>query len=132
MLLFVLSFVWFGCEQKEPPKRPVIEREAPKPLVVQEDNGKYTEWYPGRKQIKMTGRKNKEGERSGIWKYFSEQGVELSVTVYTAGKKDGHIIVKRPSGVLSYVGEYEMDEPVGIWKMYNENGELIETKDYSK
>lgn len=132
IFLFVIGFLWVGCEQKQPPKRDVVKEETVKPLVVQESNGKYTEWYPGRKQIKITGRKNEKGEREGIWKYFSEQGVEISVTVYNAGKKDGHIIVKRPNGALSYVGEYAMDEPIGIWKMYNENGELIETKDYSK
>jgi len=82
--------------------------------------------------LKITGRKSKDGERVGVWKYFSERGVELSIVVYNNGKKEGHTIVKYPNGAVHYSGEYLNDEAIGVWKIYNEEGQLTETKDYSK
>jgi antitoxin component YwqK of YwqJK toxin-antitoxin module len=130
-LAFTL-FLWTGCAGDEKPKRPEIKEEVYRPLVVEDDNGKFTEWYPGHQQVKITGRKDKEGRRSGIWKYFSEQGLELSITVYNQGAKDGHTVVKYPNGAVHYSGEYLNDKPIGEWKFYNEKGQLTETKNYSK
>src|SRR5690554_295016 len=121
-----------GCGEKEAPKRPEVKDEEYRPLIVEDDNGKYTEWYPGHKQLKITGRKDRDGNRSGIWKYYSEDGVELSITVYNKGTKDGHTVVKHPNGAVHYTGEYLEDEPIGEWKFYNELGQLTETKNYSE
>lgn len=129
-ILVLLLLISASCGQNEAPQRPEQPKQEFRPLIVEEENGKYTEWYPGHKQMKISGRKNAKGERAGIWRFYSEQGVELSVTVYTDGLKDGHIIVKHPNGALHYTGEYINDEPVGEWKFYNEKGELIETKLY--
>jgi|SRR5690554_1251390 len=130
-LAFAL-FLWTGCGGDEKPQRPEVKKQEYKPLVVEDENGNYTEWYPGHKQLKMTGRKDKEGRRSGIWKYFSEQGVELSITLYNKGLKDGHTIVKYPNGAIHYTGEYLNDEQIGEWKFYDEQGQLKETKNYSE
>jgi len=124
--------LWTSCGGDTKPQKPAVVKEENRPLVVEDDNGKYTEWYPGHNQIKISGRKDKDGNRSGIWKYFSEQGVELSITLYNKGLKDGHTVVKHPNGAVHYTGEYFNDEPIGEWKFYNEMGQLIETKDYSK
>lgn len=129
--LVLTLLILVACTEDEKPKRPEVKMEY-RPLVSEDDNGRYTEWYPGHKQLKITGRKNKDGERVGVWKYFSELGVELSITVYTNGLKDGHTIVKHPNGAIHYSGEYLNDEPIGIWKFYNEEGQLVETKDYSE
>lgn len=129
--LVLILMVWSACaEEVEKPKRPEVKMET-RPLVSEDDNGRYTEWYPGHKQLKITGRKNKDGERVGVWKYFSEHGVELSIVVYNNGIKDGHTVVKYPNGSVHYSGEYLNDEPIGIWKFYNEEGQLTETKDYT-
>ncbi|MFA5574473.1 MAG: hypothetical protein WC994_05400 [Brumimicrobium sp.] len=127
---FSVFFFILSCESEDVKERPIIETKKPLPLIQQTGDGRYTEWYPGHNQIKMQGRINQNGERTGIWKYYSEQGVELSVTVYTNGEKDGHIVVKRPTGVLHYTGEYVMGKEVGEWRFYNEQGELVETKIY--
>ncbi|WP_107038506.1 toxin-antitoxin system YwqK family antitoxin [Brumimicrobium mesophilum] len=128
----VLSLlIWSGCTEEEKPKRPEVKMEY-RPLIVEDDNGKYTEWYEGHQQIKISGRKNKDGKRTGIWRYFSEQGVELSIVIYSDGIKNGHTVVKYPNGAVHYSGEYLNDEAIGVWKFYNEEGQLTETKDYSK
>ena len=128
LLVFAL-FLWSSCEDDKKPQRPEVVEQEFRPLIV-EENGRYTEWYPGHQHIKISGRKNQEGQRTGVWKYFSEQGIELSITLYNNGLKEGHTIVKHPNGALRYTGEYLNDEPIGEWKFYNEEGQLIETKKY--
>jgi antitoxin component YwqK of YwqJK toxin-antitoxin module len=56
--------------------------------------------------------------------------VVLSITLYTAGKKDGHIVVRYPNDVVHYDGEYKMDGRVGLWRFYDEAGELVKQEDY--
>jgi antitoxin component YwqK of YwqJK toxin-antitoxin module len=106
--------------------------EAKLPLIVEDENGRFTEWYPGREQIKMQGTKDKEGRKVGIWKFYTKQGVEQSITEYKKGKKDGITIVRHPNGTIYYKGQYVLDEPVGVWKFYNDQGQLIERKFYDE
>src|SRR5690554_4024097 len=128
--LFVsVFFILSSCSEAEKPKRPDVKIER-KPLIMQDANGIYKEWYPGHEQVKVTGRKNKAGERVGIWKFYSERGVEISVSVYQNGLREGHTVVKHPNGALHYTGEYAKDEPIGVWKFYDEQGNLTQTKDY--
>ncbi len=98
-------------------------------LIVVEGNI-FTEYYPGKKAIKFQGAQDDEARRHGRWLFFSEEGVELSMTMYEHGKKHGHSIVKYPNGKLRYTGEYANDKQIGIWKTYDTNGKLGEEKDY--
>lgn len=90
----------------------------------------FREYYPGKVHVKFEGPQDDKGERHGKWIYFSEEGTELSMTMYMHGKKHGHSIVKYPNGAIHYVGEYQNDKPVGVWKTYAVNGELTKEKDY--
>lgn len=131
VLPLILAFL-FACsedsEKKEEKEAQDIEQY--KALKTLDRNGKYTEWYPGHEKIKITGRKDDKGRRQGIWKLFTKDGVELSITVYTDGKKDGHIIVRYPTGILHYSGQYDMDERIGEWKFYDESGQLTNTENF--
>ncbi|MEX1190814.1 MAG: hypothetical protein WED10_09280 [Brumimicrobium sp.] len=118
-------------EKSNSKEKAVEEVDSERPLIVEED-GRYTEWYPGHEQIKKKGKKDDKGRRTGVWKLYSPDGVELSVTVYKEGKKDGHIVVKHPTGAVHYSGEYSMDEPVGKWKFYNDQGQLVNRKFYDE
>lgn len=137
-LLFLLLFVVIltGCDDGKKSKTPQedqkVEHQEEQPLRIVEDNGNIKEWYPGHKQLKMSGRKDVDGKRTGTWRYYSEIGVELSVTVYNHGVRDGHIIVKHPNGAVYYVGEYLKGEPIGVWEFYDKKGERTQTKDYDK
>lgn len=127
-VFFVLIAIGFyACESDNGAEiKEVIEEE----ILIVEENGIYTEWYPGKKQIKTSGRLDDNGNKTGIWKHFSPLGVELSITVYKAGKKDGHIVVRYPNGAVRYSGEYYNDEKVGEWKFYDENGKFIKKEDF--
>lgn len=123
-----LAVSLFSCnEDPKPVKKEKVEK--PEDLVVIE-NGQFTEFYPGRKQVKFQGMQDENKQRHGKWTFYSETGTELSVTFYDHGKKHGHTIVKYPNGMLHYVGEYDHDKEVGVWQMYDQDG-VQTTKDYT-
>jgi len=99
-------------------------------VLVEIKNGKYTEWYPGKKQIKFEGMVDQKGKRDGKWSFYSEKGTELSFTFYENGIKEGFTVVKYPSGVIRYRGEYLNDTIVGIWTTYDPKGKVTSEKDY--
>jgi antitoxin component YwqK of YwqJK toxin-antitoxin module len=127
--LFALSLValLFSCnnnEEKTEAKLPEVE------TLTEYKNGIYTEYYPGKKKIKIRGAQDKNKIRDGRWVLLSKSGKELSVTYFNKGKREGHSIVKYPNGMLHYVGEYKNNQMIGVWKFYDEKGNLKEEKDY--
>lgn len=120
-LLILVALIGLNACSNEPSTKPQQEK-APEKLVQIKD-GKYTEWYPGKKQIKYEGELNKRGEREGKWNFYSEKGTLLSFTFYLSGKKNGHSVVKYPNGKIHYYGEYKDDQMVGVWIIYNSNGQ---------
>jgi len=85
----------------------------------------YREFYPGKKQIKVTGPLDKDGNRHGAWESYFENGIKNSATYYINGVREGHSIVYHPNGAVYYYGEYKNDQKSGLWKTFNEKGELI-------
>lgn len=95
-------------------------------------DGIYTEFYPGRKKVKIKGAQDKNKVRDGQWVLLSDKGVQMSVTFFDKGKRTGITFVKHPNGTINYTGEYEDDKQVGIWKFHDEKGKLIRTEDYNQ
>jgi antitoxin component YwqK of YwqJK toxin-antitoxin module len=126
LVLTILLLFLFSCGNDEA-KKP--EKGAPESLV-EVKNGIYYEWYPGKKQIKYKGGQDKNKKRNGIWTFYSENGTELSVTYYENGLKEGFSVVKYPTGVIHYRGEYRKDKTVGIWTTYDEKGKVISETDF--
>lgn len=121
----MLAFTIVACTSENTVKKTVTSEQ-----LIEVKNGVYSEWYPGKKQLKFHGAVDKKGNRNGKWVFYSEQGTELSIMVYTVGKRDGFSIVKYPNGALHYRGEYRNDEMVGVWTTYDEKGKIISEKDY--
>ncbi|MCE3296749.1 MAG: hypothetical protein K0R65_2463 [Crocinitomicaceae bacterium] len=115
--------LFVSCTEEAPKK----EKELP---LIEIKNGMYTEYYPGRKAVKIRGPVDGNELRNGKWALYTENGFELSVTHYIHGKKEGHSIVKYPNGVLNYYGEYRNDQKVGVWRTYDQKGKLVEEKDF--
>ena len=103
---------------------------TPKEKLVEVKDGVFTEWYPGKKQIKFQGGQDELGNRDGKWTFYAENGTELSFTLYDHGKKEGFSLVKYPNGRIHYRGEYQNDEMIGLWSTYDEKGNLITEKEY--
>lgn len=126
-LIFTLCLMGLMACQSEETKTDVPAQEEAESLITI-DGDLFIEYYPGKEQIKMTGRMDEEGERHGVWKYFTEQGRELSVTDYIHGKKNGFSVVYFPNGMPHYRGEYKNDKPVGLWTIYDEQTGKVKTE----
>lgn len=100
------------------------------PLIDTTENGVVTEYYPGKKVKKLSGRLDQEGLRHETWYYFKNDGSIGSTTTYFHGKKHGHTIVYHPNGALHYKGEYSMDKKIKEWKFYDKQGVLVKTENY--
>jgi antitoxin component YwqK of YwqJK toxin-antitoxin module len=127
-----LFFIFIGllvCTSCSTEETETIVKQEEEQLVEIKDNI-YTEWYPGKKQIKYRGGQDDKNQRHGKWSFYSETGLELSVTMYQYGKKEGFTVVKYPNGALYYRGEYLNDEMVGVWTTYDEKGVVANEKDY--
>ena len=124
--LMILAVSCTTEKEETTKKEPVIEN------LIEYKDGIYTEYYPGRKKIKMRGAQDKNKVRDGKWVLLSPSGKELSITFFEKGLREGHTIVKYPNGSLNYVGEYLHNDQVGIWKFYDEKGKLIREEDYSQ
>ena len=129
-IVFLLAtlFLISACENKSEKKK----EEIPKEKLVEVKDGIFTEWYPGKKQIKFQGGQDELGNRDGKWTFYAENGTELSFTLYNHGKKEGFSLVKYPNGRIHYRGEYQNDEMIGLWSTYDENGNLITEKEYGE
>ena len=112
--------------KNEEPKAPVKEN------LIEYKNGIYTEYYPGRKKVRIRGAQDSKKVRNGKWVLLSETGEEMSVTYFDHGKREGHTIIKHPNGAINYVGEYLHDEQIGIWKFYDVTGKLIREEDHDQ
>jgi antitoxin component YwqK of YwqJK toxin-antitoxin module len=123
--LLMMTLLFACAEEVEKQKTPEKEE-----ILVEIKNGMYTEWYPGKKQIKYTGGQDETQRRNGVWTFYGEDGKELSVTMYDHGLREGFTVVKYPNGALHYRGEYSKDKTVGIWTTYNEKGEFQSEQDF--
>lgn len=124
LILLILIFVSVACTEEVIPEKKKFED------LVEIKDGIYTEYYPGKKAIKLQGGITPENKRNGRWVLYSENKVELSITHYNNGLKDGHSIVKYPNGTLFYYGEYRNDQKVGVWKTYDEKSKLKNETDF--
>lgn len=126
-----LTFFTASCETAD------IDKKNEKPIVLETEEdlveimpNMYREYFPGKKQIKIMGPLDNEGRRHGAWESFYENGKKNSATYYIHGVKNGHSIVYHPNGNVYYYGEYLNDEKVGVWRTYNEKGELISEDEF--
>lgn len=128
ILFFVgtLTILFVACSDGTKGQKIEIPK---KEKLVDLKDGHYTEWYPGRKQIKYQGQLNQAGNREGKWDFFSETGNLQSFTMYIDGKKEGHSLVKYPNGKVHYYGTYQNDQMVGEWVSYDQKGNKT-IKDY--
>mgnify|MGYP002632936757 CR=1 FL=1 len=127
VFVFVTLFLIFGCKNTTDNK---IDKKIKIEKLVEVKDGVFTEWYPGKKQIKFQGGQDELGNRDGKWTFYAENGTELSFTLYDHGKKEGFSLVKYPNGRIHYRGEYQNDEMIGLWSTYDEKGNLITEKEY--
>ena len=65
-ILTLNAFSTDGPDTSEQPKKEEVLYEI--------KDGKFTEWYPGKKQVKFEGNVDVKGDREGKWTFYSEKG----------------------------------------------------------
>ena len=128
----LLALILFSCSEEESEKKEETVIES-KDDLVEVKNGIFTEYYPGTdlKKIKFQGPQDEKKERHGIWYFYNLNNVQVSMTEYKHGIKNGVTMVKYDTGVIRYTGEYKDDQQTGIWKTYDSVGVLLNEKNYS-
>jgi len=126
--LFILGLVALVSCQTEETQSETTTLPKEEESLIEIDGDRYKEYYEGKKQVKISGSLDKDGERHGIWKFFTQTGLEMTVTEYKHGKKDGFSVVRYPNGALNYRGEFRNDKPVGIWTIYDEKTGKVKTE----
>lgn len=129
--ILIFFFALLSCSTGEETTKDQ-ETSQTEELIVRNGNS-YTEYYPGKKRIKIEGMYDDAEQRHGIWKFYTEVGLLGSMTEYSHGKRNGISIVNFPNGANSYRGEYKDDKPSGTWKFFDERtGKLKQEKNYDK
>lgn len=128
-LVLVGTLFAFSCksqnEEKIVPTPPQKVEEA-QPVLKEsgiDTDGVYREYYKNG-NTKIEGYLDQKGEKSGIWKGYSENGQIQSETFFLEGKKNGHTVVFLPNGKPKYIGEYKDDIKIGLWRFYDDQGNL--------
>ena len=85
--------------------------------------------FPSGKVAEISNYKN--GIRYGVYKKFTEDGVELEDSFYINGELDGITTFKGPDGLVVAKGLFKQGKKVGIWMFY-ENGKLVSKDDFNK
>lgn len=125
LFIFSLGLVVISCGDNPEEQKNEISNEK----LIETIDGIYYEYYPGKKQIKITGPVLEDGTRNGRWELYGTNGRELGFTMYEKGIRQGHSYTSYPDGRPHYHGEYWADTLIGVWKTYTEDGQVIE-KDY--
>ncbi len=124
--LICLLFLATSCSNEPTETKKIPESEN----LIEYKDGIFTEFYPGRKKVKMKGAQDAQKVRDGKWVLLSPKGEEMSVTFFDKGKREGHSFVKHPNGAMNYYGEYLHDVQIGIWKFYDETGKFIKEENH--
>ena len=69
LVVFLLMSLLVACSTEESNTEKDLVKEE---VLVEIKNGIYTEWYPGKKQVKYKGGQDEENRRHGVWTFFSD------------------------------------------------------------
>ncbi len=99
--------------------------------LIKVANGVYTEYYPGATRIKLKGLLDDKKNRQGVWDYYAENGVHLSMMEYRDGLKHGVFFQRYKTGIIKRTGNYKNDKQIGEWVEYNESGIRSDIKEFT-
>lgn len=75
---------------------------------------------------------NKNGKIHGNSTVYYETGTVMMERQFVDDQLEGHAKVYYPSGALKEEGDYHQGNKTGVWKAYNEDGDVISSENFSK
>lgn len=76
--------------------------------------------------------KVKNGKKEGRWEFFYANGQKMLEATYIGGIENGAYNSYRENGVPYYRGFYINGKRANIWEVYDEEGNLVERKDFDE
>jgi len=89
------------------------------------------EYYKDGKVLKE-GPLNSDVKRNGLWKSYYRDGILWSEGDFVNGIREGKTATYFANGQKYYEGQYSKAKKSGIWKFWNEQGDLVNEIDYDK
>ena len=86
--------------------------------------------YSEEGHIEIKGPLNEDKQRHGKWESYFPNEQLRSVGHFKNGTKHGESIVYFPNGQKRYSGSYKNGKRVGVWRFWDEDGELIDEKNF--
>lgn len=133
--IILLGLVMFSCQDKSVKHVQKVaytyaETELPWVIyyydVVDEDSTWVEEkWYHENGVLQLEG-KIVDNQREGEFRGYYPTGELMSVGTFVNGKREGKGKIYYENGMVSTENEYCHDEPCGIWRYYDEEGNLVD------
>lgn len=73
-----------------------------------------------------------EGYRDGVWTFYHMNGQKQTEATFIKGREEGQYTVYYENGVPLYIGHYRNGDRIGIWEFYDDEGNLVQKKEYTK
>lgn len=86
-------------------------------------------WFHENGVLQLEG-KIVDNQREGEFKGYYPTGELMSVGKFVKGKREGKGFIYHENGVVSTENEYHNGHPTGLWKYYDEEGHLVDVKQY--
>ena len=136
-VVFVLAlFILTSCNREKRVVEESYPDGSPKKVCIYKGRGenrqilKETTYYASGKTQMEGG--FKENKRDGHWVYYYENGKKWSEGFFKNGKNDGKRVTYYENGLVRYEAYYKDGNRVGVWKFFDDKGNLLKEVDYDK
>lgn len=137
LIIIIGAITAYSCSNLPKVDR-VVEQKYPNgtpQLIVEYSTNK--EVREKKKEIKLypDGKREYEGDykndkRDGKWIYYHPNGNKWSEGTFKDGLGEGKRIVYYETGAKRYAGFFKQGLPSGKWTYWDENGKVVNIKDY--
>lgn len=139
LIIIVLVFVFVACQDKQVrhvQKVAYYYAETDLPWVIyyydvvgNDSTWVEEKWYHENGVLSLEG-KIVDNQREGEFRGYYPTGELMSVGSFVKGKREGKGKIYFESGVVNIENEYRDGKPYGIWNYYDEDGNLVDVKQY--
>ena len=139
LIIIALVFVFVACQDKQVrhvQKVAYYYAETDLPWVIyyydvvgNDSTWVEEKWYHENGVLSLEG-KIVDNQREGEFRGYYPTGELMSVGSFVKGKREGKGKIYFESGVVNIENEYRDGKPYGIWNYYDEDGNLVDVKQY--
>ena len=114
-IVYTYLILLFACSQPPSETENISTENSQEEVEVAEEiapedikNGEYKEYHENG-ALKIEGKNDASGQRTGIWTSYYPDGTKWSESHYINGLKEGHSVTFYENGNMRYIGVYKND-----------------------